>query len=253
LSGDREFLEAAALAAARRLDAIRLSRERFAQRLREEEMERLATEAELRALRAQINPHFLFNALTTIGYLIEAAPPRALTTLLRLTSLLRSVLRSEGDMSTLGREIELVEHYLDIERERFEERLQVVIQVAPALRAMAVPGLIVQPLVENAVKHGVGPSLSGGEVRVTARLDSADGGTTLVVAVLNTGAPLSQEPDQRATRVGLANVERRLTGHYGPGASLTLSARGGVTTAEVRVPVAAAGVVASGSARPAVG
>ena len=138
LSDDRGFLEQVALLAARRIDAIRLMLERFDQRLREEEIERLATEAELRALRAQINPHFLFNALTTIGYLIESAPPRALKTLLRLTALLRAVLKSDGEMTTLGREIEMVEHYLDIEKERFEERLQVHLDVAPSLRTLAV-------------------------------------------------------------------------------------------------------------------
>ena len=81
-------------------------------------------EARLDALRAQINPHFLFNALTTIGYLIQTAPPRALQTLLRLTSLLRGVLRSEGEFSTLGRELDIIEAYLDIERARFEQRLR---------------------------------------------------------------------------------------------------------------------------------
>ncbi|MCC6991954.1 MAG: histidine kinase, partial [Acidobacteria bacterium] len=241
LSDDRAFLDAAALTAARRVDAVRLTIERFDQRLREEEMERLATEAELRALRSQINPHFLFNALTTIGYLIESAPPRALKTLLRLTSLLRSVLRSEGEMTTLGRELELVEHYLDIERERFEERLQVHLDVPPALRALAIPCLIVQPLVENAIKHGIAPALRGGEVRVQARLQLEEGRQTLVVSVLNTGAPLSPEPDAGSTRVGLNNVERRLAGHFGERASLTLSARDGQTVAEVRLPVAAAG------------
>ncbi len=240
LSDDRAFLDAAALAAARRLDAVRLSLERFDQRLREEEMERLATEAELRALRSQVNPHFLFNALTTIGYLIESAPPRALKTLLRLTSLLRSVLRSEGEMTTLGRELELVEHYLDIERERFEERLRVQFDVPPALRALSMPCLLVQPLVENAVKHGVAPSVGGGDVRVQARLHTEGTRQTLVVSVANTGAPLSAEPDTRAARVGLNNVERRLAGHFGDRASLALSARHGVTTAEVRLPVSAA-------------
>ena len=111
--------------AARRIDAIRLTLERYETQLREEEMQKLAAEAELKALRAQINPHFLFNALTTIGYLIESAPPRAVHTLMRLTHLLRGVLRPDGEFTTLGREIELVEHYLDIERERFEERLRV--------------------------------------------------------------------------------------------------------------------------------
>lgn len=240
LSDDRAFLDAAVLAAARRLDAVRLSLERFDQRLREEEMERLATEAELRALRSQINPHFLFNTLTTIGYLIESAPPRALKTLLRLTSLLRSVLRSEGEMTTLGRELELVEHYLDIEHERFEERLRVQFDVPPALRALSMPCLLVQPLVENAVKHGVAPSVGGGDVRVEARLHTEGTRQTLVVSVANTGAPLSPEPDARAARVGLTNVERRLAGHFGDRASLVLWAQHGVTTAEVRLPVSAA-------------
>ena len=215
LSDDRVFLDAAALTAARRIDAIRWSLERFDQRIRQEEMERLAAEAELRALRAQINPHFLFNALTTIGYLIETAPPRAVKTLQRLTSLLRSVLRSEGELTTLGREMELVEHYLAIERERFEERLDVAVDVPAALRPLPVPCLLVQPLVENAVKHGIARAVHGGEVRVEARLDGSSGTQMLVLSVRNTGAPLAA--DDRPGGVGLTNVERRLAGHYGAG------------------------------------
>ncbi len=254
LSDDRTFLEAAALAASRRIDALRLTLERFGQQLREEEMERLAAEAELRALRAQINPHFLFNALTTIGYLIESAPPRALTTLLRLTSLLRSVLRSEGEMTTLGREIELVEHYLDIERERFEERLRVTIDVPSALHGLTIPCLLVQPLADNAIKHGVAPSVQGGDVRVQARLQVEGAHQVLVVSVSNTGAPLAAQPDFRATRVGLSNVERRLTAHFGDKASLSLSTVNGVTIAEVRLPVAVSRVAAGTTpARRAIG
>ena len=254
LSDDRAFLDAATLAAARRIDAVRLTLERFDRRLREEEIGRLATEAELRALRAQINPHFLFNALTTIGYLIESAPPRALKTLLRLTSLLRSVLRSEGEMTTLGREIELVEHYLDIERERFEERLQAQIDVPSALRTLTIPCLIVQPLVENAIKHGVAPAVRGGTVRVQARLHTEGARQTLVVSVLNTGAPLAAVPEARTAHVGLSNVERRLAGHFGERAWLSLSAVNGVTTAEVRLPITLASVVGdTGAARRAMG
>src|SRR5439155_4444687 len=125
LSDDIATLEAIAVVVARRIDAIRMTNERYTRELREQEIGKLATEAELRALRAQINPHFLFNALTTIGYLIQTAPPRALETLLRLTALLRGVLRSEGEFTTVGRELEIVESYLDIERARFEHRLRV--------------------------------------------------------------------------------------------------------------------------------
>src|ERR1700746_4049057 len=110
--------------------------------MREHEMSKLATEAELRALRSQINPHFLFNALTTIGYLIQTAPERALETLLRLTALLRGVLRSEGDFTTLERELALIESYLDIERARFEQRLSVHIDVPAALRSLQIPPLV---------------------------------------------------------------------------------------------------------------
>ena len=235
LSDDRAFLEHAALVAARRIDAVRLNLERFDQHVREEEIERLAAEAELRALRAQINPHFLFNALNTIGYLIESAPPRALKTLLRLTSLLRSVLTSDGEITTLGRELDLVMQYLDIEKERFEERLDVSIDVPPGLRALPIPCLIVQPLVENAVKHGIAPSIPGGRVHIAARLETGRTMTALVLTVENTGAPLAA-PSADSTRVGLANVERRLAGHYGREASLALNTVDGMTRAEVRLP-----------------
>src|SRR5204862_6838553 len=131
-----------------RLDGIRMSQERYENEIREGQISRLATEAELRALRAQINPHFLFNALTPIGYLIQTAPPRALQTLMRLTALLRGVLRSEGEYTTLGRELEVVESYLDIERARFDERLRVTLDVPARLRAIRLPPLVLQPLVE---------------------------------------------------------------------------------------------------------
>src|SRR4029453_13975706 len=129
----------------RRIDAIRLAHERYDREIREQEIGRLATGAELRAWRAQINPHFLFNALTTIGYLIQSAPPRALDTLLRLTTLLRSVLRSDGEFTTLGRERELIDCYLQIERERFEERLRTQIDIPAELENAVIPTLIVQP------------------------------------------------------------------------------------------------------------
>ena len=235
LSDDRALVEWSMGAAARRIDHIRLTHERYEVELREKEMLKLTAEAELKALRAQINPHFLFNALTTIGYLIESAPPRALATLMQLTALLRGVLRSEGEFTTLGREIELVEHYLKIEHERFEERLRVVVDVPQALRALRIPALVIQPLVENAIKHGVAPSRDGGDVKVRAALD---GDThTLCVVVENTGAPLRvDEPLDLDAHVGVHNVRRRLDGYYGARAVLSLHHADGWTTAELRVP-----------------
>lgn len=140
LSDDLALLEALALLAARRIDNVRVVHERCVRDLHEEEMRKLATEAELRALRAQINPHFLFNALTTIGYLIQTAPERALKTLLQLTSLLRGVLRhGDGGFSTLGEEVDLIEAYLEIERARFEERLRMLVDVPLPLRSLRIP------------------------------------------------------------------------------------------------------------------
>ncbi len=227
LSDDHTLLDAVAVTAARRIDAIRLTLERFETALREEEMQKLAAEAELKALRAQINPHFLFNALTTIGYLIETAPPRAIRTLMRLTHLLRGVLRPDGEFTTLGREMELVEHYLDIERERFEERLDVRLDIPASLAGVPIPSLVIQPLVENAIKHGVAPSARGGTVEVVARRELTPDGPRLRVTVHNTGAPLSLVEPHGGDHVGLDNVKRRLSGHYGGSATFQLFATHG--------------------------
>ena len=240
LSDDRAALDAIASLLGRRIDAIRLARERYERQLREQEIGKLATEAELRALRSQINPHFLFNALTTIGYLIQTAPNRALETLMRLTALLRGVLRSEGELTTLGRELELIESYLDIERARFEERLRVRIDVPAALKSLRVPPLLLQPIVENAVKHGIAPQRLGGDVTVTARLEAIDGDVTMLsMVVRDSGAGASDDDLHfgRGAGVGLKNVERRLACQYGASATVTIqSAPGMGTTVEIRMP-----------------
>jgi LytS/YehU family sensor histidine kinase len=239
LSDDHAAVEAIASVIGRRIDAIRLTDERYARELREQEIGKLATEAELRALRAQINPHFLFNALTTIGYLIQTAPPRAFDTLMRLTALLRSVLRSEGEFTTLGRELELIESYLDIEHARFEQRLRVTIDVPQALKELRIPPLLLQPVVENAVKHGIAPQIRGGEVIVTGRLDLSVPQSALVLVVHDSGsgASAAELTRGRVTGVGLANIERRLACHYGAAASLSITsdARLG-TSVEIRLP-----------------
>ena len=243
LSDDYAFLDAIAAVIGRRINALRITRERYARELREQEIGKLATEAELRALRAQINPHFLFNALTTIGYLIQTSPPKALRTLMRLTTLLRGVLSSDGELTTLGRELDLIESYLDIERARFEQRLRVRLDVPATLRGLAIPPLILQPLVENAVKHGVGQLQHGGDVVVTARLDedSVDhrmpGMLSLVVEDTGAGASPAELQRGREAGVGLNNIARRLACHYGAAATLMIKSEPGVgTTVEIRMP-----------------
>jgi two-component system LytT family sensor kinase len=224
LSDDLRWLEAIAGLALRRIEAFRVARERMERNVREEAMHRMATEAELRALRAQLNPHFLFNALTTIGYLITAAPARALDTLHRLTSVLRSVLRrSTVEFCTLADEIAFVNAYLEIERARFEDRLRVTIDVAEDARDVLVPTLLLQPLVENAIKHGIAPNKLGGDVRVVARVD----GSSLRVAIQDSGIGFEAERALSGTGVGLRSVNDRLRAHYGLAASLTIQSRSG--------------------------
>jgi two-component system LytT family sensor kinase len=249
LSDDLSLLESIALIVARRLDALRVAQERLEATVREQQMRSLATEAELRALRAQLNPHFLFNALTTVGYLIQTAPDRAMGTLLRLTSLLRGVLRrTTNEFSTLGDELELIEAYLEIEQARFEERLRVTVDVAPALRTLSIPSLLVQPLVENAVKHGIAPSAQGGEVIVAAFLE-VDGDSSgvahahvqqLRISVRDTGVGTTDGAlaRGRARGVGISSIERRLHAHYGAAASLHISSMPDIgTTVDLVVPV----------------
>jgi len=241
LSDDIATLEAIAVVVARRIDAIRMTNERYNRELREQEIGKLATEAELRALRAQINPHFLFNALTTIGYLIQTAPPRALETLMRLTALLRGVLRSEGEFTTLGRELDIVESYLDIERARFEHRLHVTIDVPARLRSIRLPPLVLQPLVENAVKHGIAHKQLGGDVVIRARVERLkDEGRQLLITIEDTGAGATPQALQRgrSAGVGLRNVERRLECQYGTAASVSIRTTPGEgTVVDIRLPV----------------
>jgi two-component system, LytTR family, sensor kinase len=247
LSDDIALLEAVAVTAARRIDALRVAHERCEQNTREQEISKLAAEAQLRALRAQVNPHFLFNALTTIGYLIKAAPDRALDTLLKLTDLLRRVLNSAGEFASLGEELKLIQSYLDIERARFEERLRVTIDVPPELLSVRLPSLLVQPLVENAIKHGIAPARAGGELTISARLvpaggdGGAAGGEVLSVVVRDTGVGASEMEMARGRRrgVGLDNVEERLRSYCGAAGSLRVESRPAAgTTVELRLPVA---------------
>jgi two-component system sensor histidine kinase LytS len=230
----------------RRIDSLRSASERYERNLREEEVRKLAAEAELRALRAQINPHFLFNALTTIGYLIQTSPKKAVETLLTLSGLLRSVLKSSGEFVTLGEELSVVEAYLDIERARFEDRLHVSIDVDESTRGLRIPALILQPLVENAIKHGIARSIAGGTIRITARVEDA-----LILTVVDTGADHDRGTafDQTSRRgVGLENVQRRLSCYGGSDASLSVRSEAGKgTIVEIRYPVET--TVAAGSER----
>lgn len=221
LSDEVRLIESVSVMAARRIDELRVIHERCEQELREEEFAKLATEAQLSALRAQINPHFLFNALTTIGYLITSSPEKAIETLLHLTKLLRAVLRSGTQFTSLGDELQLVSNYLDIERARFDERLKVEVQVADELRRMQIPSFILQPLVENAVKHAIANNPAGGTVSINATIANNGTGHLLYLDVHDTGA--GQEfAAEHSDAVGIANVRQRLEAIFGSEADLEL-------------------------------
>ncbi|HUJ15444.1 MAG TPA: histidine kinase [Thermoanaerobaculia bacterium] len=224
LSDDVELLESVAVTLGRRIDTIRMHR-----------ISRLAAEAELRALRAQISPHFLFNALNTISYLVQTSPIVARTTLMKLTSLLRGVLRSGSNYNTLGEEAELASAYLDIEKARFEERLRIQMDIPEELRDVKLLPLLIQPLVENAVKHGISVSRTGGEIAVHAHQEA----NTVVLTVRNTGLTPSEVDIARGKRqgVGLRNIEERLRLHFQDRASLTIRVDAQSTVAEIRMPI----------------
>lgn len=239
LSDETAMLDAVALTTARQIDAMRVLHERCDREFREQEFSKLATEAQLAALRAQINPHFLFNALTTIGYLIQTSPDKAFATLLHLTKLLRGVLSSSSEFCTVGDELKLIESYLDIERARFEERLAVTVDVAPEVKQLAIPSLILQPLVENSIKHGISENRNGGEVTIAAEILHDGEDDFLELSVRDTGRGTSPAHAQASTGVGLKNVRERLESHYGSRAVLSVEKNDGSgTKASIRLPVA---------------
>ena len=185
-------------------------------RLREE-----AARTELAALQARINPHFFFNTLNTISSMLDEDPEAAQDVVETLANLFRYAFRvSDARLVPLSDELAFLEDYLTIERARFGERLAVVTDVDPDAADIPVPGLILQPLVENAVLHGVSPRAQGGTVRIAA--DASRDALTLEVR--DDGVGFSGDPaDAIRDGHGLGNVRRRLRTRYGTGADLTLA------------------------------
>jgi len=195
------------------------------------ELEVLAREAELRALRAQIDPHFLFNALNAVSSLITAEPAAARTMCLELGEFLRESLRLGGVATIpLAEELRLAERYLAVERVRFGARLRVEREVSDGATTCAVPPLMLQPLVENAVRHGIAHMVDGGVVRIAARCS----GSRLHLTVENPVCPGSPEPHRAG--LGLANVRKRLAALYGSEGTLDARVSEGAFRVEVMVP-----------------
>jgi signal transduction histidine kinase len=185
--------------------------------------------AELRALRAQINPHFLFNALNAVAALIPENPERAESTLEQLSDVFRYQLKHSGsEMVTVEQELEFVRAYLAVEKARFEEGFEWRTEVDPLASGFRIPAMTVHTLVENSIKHGVSHLAGRGDVSVRAFRE----GGSVIVEVSDSGPGLAAG---RGDGHGLENVRARLRGHFGEGASLTLVRENGMTVARIEV------------------
>ena len=191
-------------------------------------------QAELRALRAQINPHFLFNTLNSIASLIATQPAAAEETTTRLAEVFRYALQaSEREHAPLGRELEFVRSLLAIERTRFAGRLRVEESIEPGLEAVPIPTLLLQPVVENAVRHGVSDRPAGGSVRIGARRD----GDRLLLEVADDGPGIDPSAAPSGTGFGLHSVRERLRAAGPPHALEIDSAPGRGTRVRIVLPI----------------
>jgi signal transduction histidine kinase len=193
----------------------------FASKARQIQAENAATEAQLRLLQAQIEPHFLFNTLANVVSLMETDTDRAKVMLESFVDYLRASLSGLGHAGhTLGDEIDLVEAYMRILKIRMEDRLDYVIDVAPSLRTLPLPALTLQPLVENAIVHGLEPQIAGGSIRIAAVRD----GRALLITVDDDGAgvaaPAAGAMPKSGSGTALVNIRHRLRQSFGSSATL---------------------------------
>lgn len=197
-------------------------------------------EAELRSLRAQISPHFIYNALTAIASFIHTDPVRARDLVLEFADFTRYSFRRQGEFTTLAEELGSIHSYLELERARFGDRLRVTLQIAPETLATVIPFLSVQPLVENAVRHGLEPGEGGGEIRIASR----DDGTHTEITVEDDGIGMDPEglrelltAGAEGLHIGLRNVDTRLRQLYGTDGGLVVETNTGAgTLVRMRVP-----------------
>ena len=189
------------------------------ERFRSEESERLAAQAELRALHAQINPHFLFNSLNALYGTIPREAAGARRTVLNLADMFRYFLRTDRPVIPLSEEVRIVRAYLEIEQLRLGNRLSCTIDVDPQAMQVLIPALSIQPLIENAVRHGVAPKAGPGAVSLTVQCVPSG----IRVQITDTGTGFADKQSSDNNGVGLENVRQRLRLNYGPAAELHIS------------------------------
>ena len=193
----------------------------FNAKARQLEAEKRASEAQLRLLQAQMEPHFLFNTLANVLTLIDSDTARAKSMLESFTDYLRSSLGSmRRSDSTLGQELELAEAYLRLLQLRMDNRLRFRVEVDADVRRATLPPLLLQPLIENAIVHGLEPKIEGGEICIAAHVD----GNSLVLTVADDGlGPEVQARHRPGNGVAVENIRQRLAAHFGAAGSLTLA------------------------------
>jgi two-component system LytT family sensor kinase len=208
-----------------------------------------AVQAELRFLRAQISPHFIYNALTAIESFVRSDPDRARELLVEFSDFIRYSFRTHGQFVTMAEEIRLVDTYLDLERARFGDRLGVSLRVAPEVLSVMIPPFVLQPLVENAVHHGLEPTGQAGHLEIVIR----DGDTDALISVEDDGVGADPNYVRRVLSgtsgddgVGLRNVDERLRSTFGPDSGLSIeTAPGAGTKVSMRIPKFLVGVSSS--------
>ena len=238
-SGDVSLLSSLADVFAHVVDNLHLQERKLEQEQLARELSLHASRSELKALRAQINPHFLFNALNSIAGLIHKDPAVADRTIEQLADVFRYALRgAESEWAVLDDEFDFVRAYLDVECARFGERLRTVVRMEDAARRARVPTMMVQTLVENAVKHGVAAVRGPAAVEVTARVESGQ----LIVSVGDNGPGFQEDaaaPSRTRGGYGLVNIRQRLEGYFGSDGALTIDrdAGRGLTVVSVSLPL----------------
>ncbi len=221
-----------------------------------EEQARLLLEARLDALTRQINPHFLFNTLNSITSLVRVKPELAREMIVKLANILRILLKDREAFVPFSEELAFTDDYLDIEVVRFGEKLRVVKEIARETLDIVVPSMLLQPLIENSIKHGLEPRIGGGTVTLRSRLQ----GGQLVLEVEDDGVGMAPEREARSplsglirpgTGIGMKNVRERMGVLYGDEAQVEMVSRPGRgTMVRLVMPVLEAGHAVWGGARP---
>lgn len=203
----------------------------------------LAHQAQVKMLRYQINPHFLFNALNSTRALIDEDAERAKQMITLLSGFLRFSLQPGGNEIELGEEVAAIQQYLDIEKTRFEDKLQVKIEIPVALSGALLPPMLIHPLVENAIKYGMQTSKMPLRIQITVHQEAG----SLLIAVENSGMWIDSRGKKSVdgTGIGLENVRQRLSVQYGDQAALNSEARAGSVVVGIRIPLRFNGGTAS--------